>query len=53
MSHIPTAADWRDLARQIQKETDPNKMIELAQELVARLDAEQFRNGVRFPVEPK
>jgi len=53
MSRVPTAADWRDLARQIQNETDPIKMIELAQELVARLDAEQSRNGVRFPVEPK
>jgi hypothetical protein len=53
MSHVPTTADWRDLACQIQNETDPIKMIELAQELVAGLDAEQLRNGVRFPVEPK
>lgn len=45
MSYVPTAADWRDLAREIQNETDPIKMIELAQELVARLDAEQLRNG--------
>jgi len=53
MSHIPTAADWRDLARQIQNETDPIKMIELAQKLIATLDAEQLRNGAPFPMEPK
>jgi anti-sigma-K factor RskA len=40
MSHLPTAADWRDLAHQVQNEKDPRKMVELAQQLVAKLDEE-------------
>jgi len=53
MAHVPATGDWRDLARRIQNEKDPIKMIELVQELIARLDAEQLRNGLRLPVEPK
>ncbi len=40
MSHVPAAADWRDLARRVQNEKDPQKMLELAQKLVAKLDEE-------------
>ena len=53
MSHVPTTGDWRDLARQIQNEKNPFKMIELVQELIVRLEAEQSRNAVRLPVESK
>jgi hypothetical protein len=31
--------DWRELAHRIQNETDPAVMLELVQQLVARLDA--------------
>lgn len=34
----PTNEDWRELALRVQQETDPNKMIELAVQLVAKLD---------------
>ena len=40
MSHLPTTSDWRDLARQVQNERDPRKMLELAEQLVAKLDEE-------------
>ena len=33
---------WRDLAHYIEKETDPAKVIELARQLVAKLDEEGF-----------
>ena len=33
---------WRDLAHSIEKETDPAKVIELARQLVAKLDEEGF-----------
>jgi hypothetical protein len=40
MAHAPLSADWRDLARQVQNEKDPHKMIELAEQLVVKLEAE-------------
>ena len=40
MSHQPTVSDWRDLARQVQNEKDPRKMVELAHQLVAKLEEE-------------
>ncbi len=33
---------WRDLAHSIEKENDPAMIIELARQLVARLDEEGF-----------
>ena len=33
--------DWRELARQIQEEKDPQKMIELVQQLIAKFDEQQ------------
>jgi hypothetical protein len=38
---------WRELAQRIQKESDPNVMIELTQELMAKLDAEKARKQGR------
>ncbi len=37
---------WRELALRIQYETDPVKVIELAQQLITKLDEEQ---SSRFP----
>lgn len=45
MSHLPTTSDWRDLARQVQNEKDPRKMVELAEQLVVRLDEELRRTA--------
>jgi hypothetical protein len=42
----PGPEDWRELARKIQQETDPNRMIELVQELIAKFDEERLRKGL-------
>jgi hypothetical protein len=34
----PNDEKWQDLARQIQEENDPDKVVELAQQLIAKLD---------------
>ena len=41
-----TTADWRELARRIQKEEDPEKVLELVQQLIARFNEERRRKGV-------
>jgi hypothetical protein len=46
MAQLPTAGDWRDLARRVQDEKDPDKMVELAQQLVAKFDEEQRKTMV-------
>ena len=55
------ATELRELARRIQDETDPGKMIELVQQLIAEFDEQQSRqtrlrtgNGAdpRRPEEP-
>ena len=56
MANVPLTADWRDLARQVQTEKDPRKMVELAEQLVVKLDEEMHKtapaseknNSVRF-----
>ena len=35
--------DWRDLAQRIEKEKDPDKMIDLVQELIAKFDEERLQ----------
>ncbi len=40
--------DWRDLAKQIQHETDPKKMLKLADRLIAQLDPGRNRRS-EFP----
>jgi len=42
----PRNEDWRELALRVQQETDPQKMIELVQQLVAKYDEEKARNNV-------
>ena len=37
----PERENWKDLALRIQQENDPLKVIELAHQLIARLDEEQ------------
>lgn len=37
------SADWRELARRIQQETDSGVMLELVQELITKLDQEKSR----------
>jgi hypothetical protein len=32
---------WRALAEQVQRESDPDKMIDLVQELIAKIDEEK------------
>jgi hypothetical protein len=38
---------WREVAKKVQEEQDPQRMIELVQELIVKLDAEQI--GKRLP----
>lgn len=39
---------WRDLARRIEKETDPAKVMELARRLIAKLDEEGFTSRIKI-----
>ena len=41
-----TTADWRELARRIQKEEDPEKVFELVQHLIAQFNEERRRKGL-------
>jgi hypothetical protein len=38
-----TRVDWRDLAQQIQQETDSSKIVNLVQQLIAKFDEENSR----------
>ena len=38
---------WRDLARRIEKESDPAKVVKMARELLAKLDEEGFGKRLR------
>jgi hypothetical protein len=39
--------DWRELARRIQQETDPKRVIELARGLIAKFNEEKLRGNLR------
>ena len=41
--HQDDHEDWRQLARQIQEEKDPQKVIALVQQLIAKFDETQAR----------
>ncbi len=41
-----TTADWRELARRIQKEEDPEKVLELVQQLIVKFNEERRRKGL-------
>jgi len=36
---------WREVARQVEQEKDPEKVIELAQQLLAKFDKRDLRKG--------
>jgi hypothetical protein len=44
----PQSSDWRHLAEQASKETDPNKLLTLVQELNRVLDREETSRHVPF-----
>ena len=41
------APDWRDLAQQVQRETDGDKMIHLVQRLIEKFDEEKLRKAAQ------
>ena len=41
-----TTADWRELARRIQKEEDPEKVFGLVQQLIVKFNEERRRKGL-------
>ena len=43
---ISTQKDWRELAERVQQEPDPNRMIDLVQQLITKLDQETLRKGL-------
>jgi len=43
-----TTADWRELARRIQREEDPEKVLTLVQELIAKFNEEKLRKNLRL-----
>ncbi len=43
------ARDWRDLARQVQNEKSPHRMVELAQQLLDKLDEQAVRQLAHIP----
>jgi hypothetical protein len=44
-------ADWRELARRIQKEEDPEKVFELVQQLIVKFNDERQRKGLPTTLE--
>lgn len=38
-------SEWRNLARQVQRETDGDKMIHLVQQLIEKFDEEKLRKN--------
>jgi len=44
---------WRELARQIQQETDLQKMFELVRQLLAEFDDQELRKSLRLPPEKR
>ena len=42
---VPLDGNWRELARRIQEENDPAKMIDLVQELIAKFDEEKLHES--------
>ena len=41
-----TTADWRELARRIQKEEDPERVFELVQQLIVKFNEERRRKDL-------
>jgi hypothetical protein len=49
---ISTQEDWRKLAERVQREPDPNLMIDLVQQLITKLDEERLRKGLTPASQP-
>jgi len=52
---VPIDGNWRELARQVQKEKDPEKVFDLVEQLIAKFDEEKSRKKfppTRKPEEP-
>jgi hypothetical protein len=50
----PEPAGWREVARRVQQEQDPKRMIELVQQLIALLDEQQCSKPLpHTPDDPK
>jgi hypothetical protein len=47
-----TSADWRELARRIQKEEDPDKVLELVEQLIVKFEEEKQRKGLSTTRKP-
>jgi len=50
--HDHNQEDWRELARQIQAEKNPQKMIALVQQLIAKYEEQQARKNPPPKAEP-
>lgn len=48
IDRVPSAGDWRELARLVQHETDPNRLSTLVQQLIAAIDREKSQPPVRL-----
>jgi len=48
-ARLPVHTRWHELARQIQQETDPQKIFELVRQLLAEFDDEELRKSLRLP----
>lgn len=44
---VPIDGNWRELARQVQQENAPNKILDLVQQLITKFDEEKSRK--KFP----
>lgn len=50
---VPITGDWRELAHRIQEEADPQKMIELVQQLVDKFDEEKLQKNLPCSADSK
>ena len=50
---VPSTTDWRQLAQRIQTEADPQKMIELVQQLIEHFDEEKLQKNLSRSADSK
>ncbi len=51
-STSPPSKDWREIAERASKEPDPNKLLQLIEELCDSMDRERVQNGLS-PISPR
>ena len=49
MSYEPTEEEWRKLARQASEEEDPDKLLNLAEQIVQKYDEAKTRTAILWP----